>query len=213
MPVSRALIEIGAQRAHSFVLRKGDVLRIVDRCGKQVADITMFGLRNGADGFSPGRTIDYNQSIRLAVGDVLYSNASAEMARVVEDTVGTHDMLLAPCSKKMFARRNEFDHPSCHANLVSALSSFGIGDDLLRATLNVFMDVRIDERGAIRIQEPASQPGGTFAIEALQDLAVGIAACSSELTNGGLCKPIYYEREFADRRNNARPSQVAASRP
>jgi len=166
MPVSSAIVEIGAQRAHSFILRRGDVLRIVDRHGKQVADLAMFDLRNCADGFSPGRTSYYNQSVRLAVGDVLYSNASTEMARIVEDTVGVHDMLLAPCSKKMFARRGEFGHRSCHDNLVSALSSFAIGTDSVSATLNVFMDVRVDERGRIQIHEPASQPGGTFAIEA-----------------------------------------------
>jgi hypothetical protein len=51
----------------------------------------------------------------------------------------------------------------------------------------------------VRIEEPASRAGGTFAIVALQDLAVGLAAYSSELTKAGLCKPIYYEREFATR--------------
>lgn len=204
MPVSSALIEIGAQSAHSFILRRGDVLRIVDRCGKQVADLAMFSLKNCPDGFSPGRTIDYNQSTQLAIGDVLYSNGSDDLARVVEDTVGTHDMLLAPCSKAMFARRGELEHPSCHANLVFALRALGIGEGAVTTTLNVFMDVRLDERGRVRIEEPASRAGGTFAIVALQDLAVGLAACSSELTNAGLCKPIYYEREFATRTPRAR---------
>ncbi len=195
MSVSDAFIEIGAQSAHSFTLHRGDIVRIVDRCGKQVADLAIFDLQNFADGFSAGRTIDYNQSIRLGIGDVLYSNASVKMARIVEDTVGTHDMLLAPCSKAMFARRGELEHPSCHANLVAALAPFGIGNDLVRTTLNVFMDVRVDERGRILIVEPASHVGDVFAIEALRDLVVGIAACSSELTNAGLCKPVYYQRE------------------
>lgn len=205
MSVSNALIEIGAQSAHSLVLLRGDILRIVDRCGKQVADLAMFSLQNYADGFSAGRTIDYNQSIRIGRGDILYSGASNAMARVIEDTIGTHDMLLAPCSEKMFARRGAFKHPSCHANLVAALAPFGIGNDSVRATLNIFMDVRVDESGHVRIEEPASHAGGVFAVKALEDLAVGVAACSSELTNAGLCKPIYYQRELAEAAGSLRP--------
>ncbi|MBV9028280.1 MAG: urea carboxylase-associated family protein, partial [Candidatus Eremiobacteraeota bacterium] len=133
------------------------------------------------------------ESVTLRKGDVLFSNRSGELARVVEDTVGVHDVMLAPCSEAMFARRSEFGHPSCHGNLVGALAPFGVIDDMLTATVNVFMDVRITPGRGVTICEPASAPGARFAVKALQDLVLGIAACSSERTNAGRCKPIFYE--------------------
>ncbi len=193
MPVSSARLRIAAQSGISLRLSRGDILRIVDPGGEQVADVALFSARDVRDGFSPGRTMDYNASVRLGLGHVLYSQRSAPLARVVEDRIGVHDFLLAPCSAAMFARRGESPHPSCHENLAAALASYGIADDDVTATINVFMNVRIAPDGAVKILPPRSRPGDAFALEALDDLVVGLAACSSELTNNGRCKPIEYD--------------------
>lgn len=193
MPLSSALIEIPAQSGVGITLARGDTLRIIDRCGEQVADLAIFTQMDVAESFSSGRTIDYNESLSVGIGDVLFSNRSSELARVVEDTVGVHDMLLAPCSEAMFARRSLLSHPSCHANLVGALLRFGVCSDMVSATINVFMNVQVTTTGRIVIREPASRSGDCFSIEALQDLIIGVTACASERTNSGHCKPIFYE--------------------
>jgi hypothetical protein len=54
------------------------------------------------------------------------------------------------------------------------------------------MNVAIEEDGGIKLGAPASAAGDFIKLEALCDLAVGIAACSSERTNNGRCKPICY---------------------
>jgi uncharacterized protein len=187
-----SLVEIHAQCAAAVSLGRGDVLQIIDPYGGQVADLAIFNAQNCADAFSPGRTIDYNESLNVSTGSVLFSHAGVELARIVEDSVGVHDILIAPCSSEMFARRGEFQHPSCHSNLSRALGEFGIGRDMVTTTLNVFMNVAIEEGGRIKLGAPASAAGGFIKLEALCDLVVGIAACSSERTNNGRCKPIRY---------------------
>lgn len=193
MSISSTLVKIEAQSGVAVGMKAGDLLRIVDPCGEQVADVALFDARAPSDGFSSGRTMDYNSRLKLRVGDTLYSNAGVALARVVEDTVGVHDMLLAPCSDAMFARRGQFGHPSCLRNLVGALRPFGIDAHAIASTLNVFMDVRIDEDGNIVISPPPSRAGDVFTLEALTDLSAGIAACSSEVTNNGRCKPMAYQ--------------------
>lgn len=190
--VYNAHVEIGAQSAVALRLRSGDVLSIVDRSGEQVADLALYNAHDWRDGFSPGRTMDYNASLRLTCGDVLWSQRSTPLARVVRDTVGVHDILLAPCSAAMFARRGELDHPSCHENLANALALHGVPNDAVTATMNVFMNVMLGEDGRLGIGRPASQSGDAFALQAQCDLIVGVSACSSELTNNGRCKPIWY---------------------
>ena len=191
MPVSQLLRELAPQTGTAIVLRAGERLRIVDPEGQQVADLAFFALADPHDSFSPGRTIDYNERLIPKIGDVLYSHRSTPLVRVVADTVGVHDMLLAPCSRIMFERRGESNHPSCHENLYRALEPFGLTSDDVTATLNVFMDVRV-ERNSIRVHPPASNPGDSFEIEAQIDCIAGITACSSELTNAGRCKPIQF---------------------
>jgi len=193
MSLSSAQVRLAPQTGAALLLRKDQVLRIVDPQGSQVADLAFFDAADPRDGFSPGRTIDYNESIRVRCGDALYSNRSTALARVVEDTVGVHDLLLSPCSETMFERRGQRGHRSCHANLLQALAPFRVPDDAVTATLNVFMDVRIGAGGRVTIYPPPSRAGDRFALQALTDTIVGITACSSELTNGGWCKPIVYE--------------------
>lgn len=192
LSVSSRLTEVAPQTGVAFRLAAGDLLHIVAIAAEQVADIALFDGADTRDAFSPGRTIDYNERITIEIGDTLYSHRSARLAEVVEDTVGVHDMLLTPCSRTMFERRGERGHPSCHDNLATNLARFGIVSDSVIATLNVFMDVRLDARGRVRLHPPKTRAGDRFTLRALRDLIVGLTACSSELTNNGACKPVAY---------------------
>jgi uncharacterized protein len=192
MSVSSPSILLAPQTGTAVQLHRGDSLAIIDTTGGQVADLAVFSAADILESFSPGRTIDYLERIKLQVGDALYSQRSNELAVITRDDVGVHDILLSPCSQAMFARRGEFGHASCHANLTSSLAPFGIEPDAIVATLNVFMDVRVDARGGVSIHPPPSRVGDRFELRAQRDLIVGITACSSELTNAGQCGPIAY---------------------
>jgi len=161
-----------------------------------VSDFFAFAAEDPDEWFSTGRTTDYKNSIYVGPGDPLYSNRSRVMARIVEDTVGVHDMTLTPCSQETFdLLYPEFEgaeHPSCFANLVGAFAPFGISPDRISTTLNVFMDVWTDLEGELHIDPPPTVPGDRFAVRAEMDLVVGITACSAEKSNNGRCTPIDY---------------------
>lgn len=195
MPIPPTFVELPAQMGAALRLPAGGVLRIADPQGEQVADLALFAAGDPCESFSAGTTIDYNATLIVRLGALLYSNRGEPLASVIEDTTGVHDLLLAPCSATMFARRGERLHRSCLENLSNALRPFAIGADDVRATINVFMDVRIGPDGGVSIAKPASRAGDVFAIRALRDLVVGLSACSSELTNNGRCKPIAYAVE------------------
>jgi uncharacterized protein len=184
---------LAPQTGTAIRLHRGETLAIINTTGGQVADLALFNADDVSESFSPGRTIDYLERIKLQVGDSLYSQHSNELATITHDDVGVHDMLLAPCSQAMFARRDELGHASCHANLTASLAPSGIRPEAIVATVNVFMDVRVDADGRVSIHPPPSRAGDRFELCAQRDLIVGITACSSELTNAGHCKPIAYE--------------------
>ncbi len=183
-----------AQHGTAFVLRKGDVLTVIDIEGGQVADLFCFD-RKDLDPLSSGRSIDYCETIAFTTEHTLYSNAGNPLLRIVEDTCKVHDFLVTPCSLQMFQMMSESDayHPSCLENLVASFAPFGIGADRVTTTFNAFMNVPVDAHGKIRVDTPWSKAGDHIAFEAMRDVIVGLTACADEGSNGGRCKPIAYE--------------------
>jgi uncharacterized protein YcgI (DUF1989 family) len=190
-----AAIRIEPQTGTAITLRRGQRLRIVDPCGEQVSDVVAYAAGDHAEALSSGRTLDYNSTLRLTKGHVLYSNRGNAMMTIVEDDVGVHDFLLAPCSPEMFRLLHGIDeyHPSCFENLASALAPHGIASDAIPTAFNVFMHVSIDQGGALRVLPPLSRAGDAIELRAEIDLLVAMTACSAEQSNNGSFKPMDYE--------------------
>jgi uncharacterized protein YcgI (DUF1989 family) len=188
---------IAPQGGVAFELRRGEVLRVIDPVGEQVSDFVAFAREDRAEWLSSGRTLDYNNTIYLTSGHLLYSNRSRVMATIVADTVGRHDFLYTPCSRETFTLiyNNHEPHPSCFDNLCRALRPFGIAPDSLPTTFNIFMNVEVLPSGELRILPPRSKPGDYLELRAEMDLVVGLTACSAEMSNNYAFKPIDFEIE------------------
>ena len=183
------------QSGTGLTVRRGQLLRITDPEGEQVSDLISFALGDAGEWLSSGRTIDYANTIYVTAGHTLYSNWSRPMWTIIEDTVGRHDFLLTPCSPETFTilYGTTGHHPSCFENLCGALAPFGISPSAIPTTLNVFMNVDVAPSGALHILPPRSKAGDHVLLRAEMDMAVGVTACSAELSNNGRFKPIDVE--------------------
>lgn len=183
------------QTGTAFLLDTGDVLRVTDPEGEQVADLIAFSRGLRPTWLSAGRSFDYNDTVYLTSGHLLYSNRSVPMLRIVADTVGRHDFLYTPCSPETFALlyNTTGHHPSCLENLVASLAPYGIDVDDIPTTFNIFMNVEITEAGRLSILQPRSVAGDYIELRAEMDLVVGLTACSAEMSNNYRLKPIDYE--------------------
>jgi hypothetical protein len=180
----------------AFYLRSGEILRVIDPEGEQVGDLLAFNAQDTRETISSGRTFDYASRIYLTKGDLLYSNRSNIMLRIVEDSVGRHDFLLAPCSSEMFRMiYGETDtHQGCFGNLVTVLAPHGIGPDSIPTAFNCFMNVPVDgATGTFKVLPPLSKAGDSISFLAEMDLIVGLTACSAGQSNNFSYKPIHYE--------------------
>ena len=177
-------------------LEAGQILRVIDPVGEQVSDVVAFAADDKSEWLSSGRSLDYNNTIYLTSGHVLYSNRSNPMFTILEDRVGRHDFLLTPCSPETFEilyEGQEGYHPSCFENLAKNLDRFGIGPDDIPTSFNVFMNVGILPSGELEIGPPISGPGDFVDLRAEMDLVVGVTACSAEKSNNHSLKPIDLE--------------------
>lgn len=177
----------------SFILKKGQRLRVVDIEGEQVSDFICYNLHDKAEYLSSGRTIDYAETIYLTVGHPFYSNRSNIMFEIIEDKVGRHDFLLTPCSAGTFRiiYGHTNPHRGCFGNLSEALAPHGILPDEIPTCFNIFMNVTVDgETGKVAVLPPKSKAGDDMVIEAKMDLIIGMTACSAEMSNNYSFKPI-----------------------
>ena len=178
----------------SFLVRRGERLRVTDPWGSQVSDLVAYAAGDVREYLSNGRTFDYEETLLLTAGNVLWSNRSRKLLRIVRDDCGRHDFLLTPCSPEMYRILYGFDdHPSCFANLSAALGPRGVTPDMIPTAFNCFMNVQFSPDGAVSVEPPVSKAGDAIEFEALEDLAVGLTACPSETTNGGAVGPIDFE--------------------
>jgi len=192
---SSGRVRIAPQHGTSFKIRAGEILKVYAPEGEQVADLFAFKDNDHACSLSSGRSIDYASKIYLTTGDVLYANDSKRMFTIVADTVGQHDFLLTPCSQEMFEilYRCEGHHPSCFENLDQAFAPHGIRPEQISTTFNIFMNVTVNEGGAVRVGPPRVKPGDFIELRAEMDMVCALTACSAEMSNNGTFKPIDYE--------------------
>ena len=183
------------QTGAAFVLPQGHRLTVIDLEGTQVSDVVLFSAADPREKLSSGKTLDFEESILISEGDHLWSNRSRRLARIDEDTNGRNDFLLAPCSPETFRIMygHEGDHPSCFENLHTALAHFDIAPDDVPTAFNVFMNVQFAPDGKLSVLPPTSRAGDRVTLTALDELIVGMTACSAEDSNGGSFKPIGFE--------------------
>lgn len=186
---------IEKQSGAAFKLRKGQKLKVIDPQGEQVSDMVLFNSEDIREKISSGKTLDFEESILITKGDWLWSNRSNKMMKILEDTNGRNDFLLAPCSPETFKimYNNPDYHPSCFENLYTNLAPFGIEPDDVPTAFNIFMNVQFDEQGKLSVDPPLSKAGDYVLFEAQMDLIVGLTACSAEDSNNGSFKPIHFE--------------------
>jgi uncharacterized protein YcgI (DUF1989 family) len=171
------------------------MLSVIDPEGSQVSDLLAFNADDVDEVISSGRTLDYAETIFLTTGNVLFSNRSRPMLRIVDDTVGRHDFLLTPCSIDTFLHfyPDKPVHRGCFGNLAEALDRYGIAPDRIPVAFNCFMNVPVDgATGKLTVEPPLSRPGDYISFRAEMDLVIGLTACSAYASNGGSFKPIDY---------------------
>ena len=114
-PCSGARIEV----------KKGQTIEVIDVDGGQVVDFFAQRKDDPGEFVSPGVTIDCNESLRLKVGDTLYSNRYTPMFRILHDDVGEHDLLHPCCRPEMYAffYHNGEGHSNCFDNINQALGT------------------------------------------------------------------------------------------
>lgn len=171
-------------------VKQGQSITVIDIEGGQVVDFFAEVNGNVNEFLSTGVTIDCNESLKLKIGDTIYTNLYRSMMKVLSDDVGEHDLLHPCCRPEMydFFYHNGKEHPNCFDNINNALAE----QRPIITPVNLFMHTEINTNGSISVEMPISKAGDKIVIKALLDITLGVAACSVSESNcnSGKCSPV-----------------------
>lgn len=184
---------IPARRGVAARVAKGQVVTVINTHGSQVVDTWAFCADDIAEFMSMEHSRGAMLKVNPKVGDTLRSNKRRPMLTLVEDTSGgVHDTLIAACDRYRYEQLGHVGyHDNCTDNLESALAALGLTPPEVPSPLNLFMNIPIDEQGAIAFEAPISKPGSYVSLRAEMDLIVAFSACPQDLVpvNGVACIP------------------------
>jgi uncharacterized protein YcgI (DUF1989 family) len=182
-------IYIPAGEGRAFVVKKGQLFRIKQIEGRQVADVILLNLNNPKEGFHAGHSV-YLNCIK-GIGNIkklkeLYSRPPYEnvMATIIKDTVGIHFAYIGSrCSRMIYKLRDNIDappHRTCQDNLTEAIAHYGLGPEDVPDVLNLWVDVDINEKGCFVLKPSPAGKDDYIDIKAEMDLIIGVSSCPND---------------------------------
>lgn len=185
---------VAAKSGLNIPVNQGELVEVIDLDGQQVVDFFATNQISSKEYLSTGATIDCNESLKISVGDAIYTNHYNKMFTIIEDDVKEHDLLHPCCRPEMydFFYGTGKAHPNCLANINKSLKDVFAEERTEITPFNIFMYTKLLPNGKLSVEPPLSKPGDKLVLKAEMDVLLAVAACSvSESScNGGKCTPI-----------------------
>ena len=164
----------------SAVVKKGHVLTIVDVGGNQSADCLLYDAHDPEERYSVPDTLAWQGNAYVRTGTVLRSNEGRPLMTVVGNEIDRQDTIGGACGKESNTLRyghHVMFHHGCRENFLAEASRHGLGARDIVSNLNWFMNVPVEEDGALGIVDGMSAPGRRVAVRAETDVLVIVSNC------------------------------------
>ncbi len=198
------LIQSHTAPAHTFAtgkLKKGQILRLVDVEGQQVADFVTLKLNDPSEYLDCVYTNWMLGRYKWHKGDAIYSNHLNPLWTIIDDTVDDHYTGGGFCSRDARIKFKVDDQKGCRDTIEDAFAANGISPQHLRSVscFNIFMNVAYTPDGRWEIGLPKSKAGDHIDLRAEMDVFWASSVCFwPEVVNGAKPSPLRFESYEGD---------------
>ncbi|MDF3936526.1 urea amidolyase associated protein UAAP1 [Pseudomonas citronellolis] len=169
----------------SFVLKRGQLLRLTDLEGAGNASVLLFNAAEKSERLNLPDSLKAQHTAKLTAGHCLYSDMGRVLAAITADTCGWHDsfggVLNAAETLEKYGQgryqelRNGF-HRNGADNLLVEMGKWDMRLQDLLMCLNLFSRVDVDADGCFRFAEGNSKAGDYVELYAPMDTLVVLTA-------------------------------------
>lgn len=174
----------------SFVLRRGQLLRLTDLAGGANVSTLLFNAREKTERLNLPDSLKCQHTAKLTRGHCLYSDMGNVLAAITEDTAGWSDSIggvldaaevRAKYGEGSFQRLRNDCHRNGADNLLVELGKWGLSLSDLLMVLNLFSRVDVAADGALSFVPGHSRAGDCIELYAPMDTLVVLTALQHPL--------------------------------
>lgn len=179
--VYRKVIPAGDYWMH--IVKKDQVLRILDLEGNQAADTLFYAAADPGERYSAMDTIREQGNVYLTAGTKLLSNEGNVMLEIIADTCGRHDTLGGACATESNTVRYALEKKCMHACrdswmlAVAENEQFGMSKRDITHNINFFMNVPVTPEGGLTFADGISEAGKYVELKAHMDVIALVSNC------------------------------------
>lgn len=165
--------------ARSFEAKKGQLVKVIDIDGGQVADFFAFNRNDLKEKLSPSHTYMSALSLQIKPGYILRTDLRRPIFEVIEDTAKCHDLLLPACDEQRYIVDYGITDPhrNCVQNFEDVLEKYNLNRKNFNNPVNFFQRTKITDDGQLIQEEGVSKPGDYILLECKMDIIGAISAC------------------------------------
>lgn len=171
---------VPARAPWSHHVAAGETLRIVDLEGNQAVDFLLYSAADDAERYSAQDTVAAQGNLFLRKGSALRSNEGRAMMIITGSAVEYHDTIGGACSCESntlrYGHHTKAQH-ACVENFLETNLNDGRSKRDIVSNINFFMNVPVEEDGALGIVDGISAPGLTVDLRAEMDVIVVVSNC------------------------------------
>jgi uncharacterized protein YcgI (DUF1989 family) len=194
---SQQAIDVAAQSGGWIEAKQGDLIRIIDVEGSQVADAFAVSSADRSEWLSTANTRSGTLRLFPQLGETFLTNRFHPILTLAYDTSpGVHDMLFRACDPHMYEMLGVVGHhPNCHDNFLQAAGAAGWVPPEVPDPVNFFQNTPVSADGVLRAETALSKAGDAVTLRAEMDLVIVVTACSMDYPriNGERCTGIRVE--------------------
>jgi uncharacterized protein len=177
-------------------VKKGQILRVIDVEGEQVADFVSIKLNDPTEYLDCLYTNFILERYKWHKGDTIYTNHLNPIWSMADDTVDDHYTGGSFCSRDLRIKLGVDDQTGCRDTIQEAFVANGIDPNLLQGVscFNIFMNVTYQPDGKFEIGRAKSKKGDYIDLRAEMDLFYASSVCFwPHLVNGDKPTPLRFE--------------------
>jgi uncharacterized protein len=190
-------IDVPAREGRAVQVAAGQLVRVIDVEGGQVADTFAFRADDVAEYHSAEHTRAYVSRLFPRVGEPFVTNHRRPILVLEEDaSPGIHDMLCAACDPERYTGLGvEGAHASCQENLRGAMAELGFDRVEVPQPINLFMNIPVRDGGELGWEPAPTRAGDSVTLRAAIDCIVVVSACPQDIVpiNNNAPTPIAIE--------------------
>ncbi|EIK97118.1 urea carboxylase-associated protein 2 [Pseudomonas sp. M47T1] len=169
----------------SFVLKRGELLRLTDLNGNANVSLTLLNAAEKTERLNLPDSLKGQHTAKLTTGHCLYSDMGRVLAAITTDTCGWSDSLGGVlCAEEVLHKYGQGRYQELRNgayrngtdNLLVELGKWGLGLSDLLMTLNLFSRVDVDSAGGLHYVPGNSRAGDLIELYAPMDTLVVLTA-------------------------------------